>query len=143
MDINVSPFAKRRTQLTNAQMLALRATPITLVAAPGAGLAILVDGVYAYFDVTTDGYTETADNLAVEYASGLDVLVMETTGWLDQATDGARYQRPAVDVITPPANSALQLKNNGDGEFGGGNAANTLSVEVTYRVVPVAAFASS
>lgn len=45
-------------------------------------------------------------------------------------------------AITPAAAEALQLKNNGDGEFSGGNAANTLSFRIWYAYVPAAAFSS-
>src|SRR3989304_4397023 len=76
-------------QLTNAQMLALRATPVTLVPAPGAGWALVVDLVHMFFDRAA-AYTETADNLVVEYASGADIMTVETTGFIDQATDQAR-----------------------------------------------------
>lgn len=132
---------QRDVRLTHAQILALRATPQTLVPAPGAGLAIVVERVHLVFDVTTTGYTETADNLDVEYASGANILTVEATGFLDQTTDQLRTQTPAAGVSTPVANSAVRLQNNGDGEFGSGNAANTLSVRVIYRVVPALAFA--
>lgn len=130
-------------QLTNAQMLAVRATPITLVAAPGAGRVTVVHGVYAVCDATAGVYTESADNLAVEYADGTDILVIETTGFVDQvAAVEARYMRPdqSTAAVEPIANSAVRLLNNGDGEFGGGNAANTLSVRVLYSIHEVAPF---
>lgn len=44
--------------------------------------------------------------------------------------------------VTHAGNQGLQLKNNGDGEFSAGNAANTLSLRIWYSVVPVAAFSS-
>lgn len=128
------------TQLTNTQIKALQATPIQLVADPGDGYAVLVEGVLMYLDVTTTGYTETADNLAIEYVGGTDILTVETTGFLDQATDQIRYARPAIALTTPVASAAVQIINNGDAEFGGGNAANTLSIEVEYRIVKAAAF---
>lgn len=129
-------------QLTNAQVLAVRATPITLVAAPGANKAIVVEEVHMVCDAAAGAYTETADNLAIEYSGGTDILTVETTGFLDQAAVGARWARPAIALTTPVANEAVQISNNGDGEFGGGNAANTLSVEVIYRVVDTVAFSS-
>lgn len=128
-------------QITNAQMLAIRATPQTLVAAPGAGKAVIVDELFMHLDVTTAGYTETADNLVVEYSGGGDIVTIETTGFLDQTTDQDRLIVPTYTALfTPVANEAIQIKNSGDGELGGGNAANTLSIRVKYHIVDMAAF---
>ena len=131
------------TQLTNAQVLALRAAPITLVAAPAANFAIVVDNVFFYFD-SAGAYTLAADrDLTVEYASGADIMVVESTGFLDQATDQARVASanyPEATPFTPIAASLVRLFNPGAAELGGGNAANTLSVRVYYHVVDMAAF---
>lgn len=131
------------TQLTHAQIGALRATPITVVPSPGAGYALMPYSIHLAFDVTTTAYSESADNIALEYAGGADCLVIETTGFLDQTSDQFRFQSMAEAVFTPVAAEALQLFNNGDGEFGSGNAANTLSVRVYYVIVPMAAFKSN
>jgi hypothetical protein len=132
------------TQITHAQILTLRATPITLVAAPGADKATIVDWVWFWLAKTgSSGYTETDDNLAVEYADGTDIMVVETTGFVDGILNEGRVARPAYAPATPfepISNSAVQLFNNGDGEFGGGIAGQTLSVRVYYRVVDMAAF---
>ena len=127
-------------QITNAQLLLIRATPITLVPAQGANTTIIVERVHAVCDATAGVYTESADNLAVEYSGGLDILTLETTGFIDQAGVEVRQQAPAEAVVTPPANEAVQLFNSGDGEIGGGNIANTFSVRVFFRVVPTVAF---
>lgn len=63
------------------------------------------------------------------------------TGLLACATNTAE-ECVCSSSVTPAAAQALQLKNNGGGEFSGGNAANTLSVRVWYAVVPAAAFTS-
>jgi hypothetical protein len=123
--------------LTNAQMLALRATPITAIADPGDGFAILVDEVFISSATVTAGWTESTDNIAVEYAGGTDILVIETTGLIDQVGSQIRVQRPNFTVLIPEPSAAVQLFNNGDGEFGGGNAASTFTVKIRYRVVAV------
>lgn len=125
--------------LTNAQVLALRATPITLVAAPGAGkVAELIGGVLI-FDYT-GAYTESADNLGVKYENGSGVqasTTIEATGFVDATADTATTFIGKTDTIvakTGCENKALVLHNLGDDEYGGGNAANVLRVKVAYRV---------
>lgn len=128
-------------QLTNAQMLALRAEPVDVVAAPGANKALVPERIVVVSDATAGAWTESADNIVLEYADGTDVLTIETGGLIDQ--EGAvqvRHQAPAEAVATPIADSALRLLNSGDGEFGGGNAANTFSVRVYFRVIPTIPF---
>lgn len=133
--------AERRTLINHTQALALRATPVTLVPAPGAGKAIVIDRVTLVFDVTTTGYTESAANIAIEYSGGSDILTIETTGFIDQATDQVRVASPAEALATPVANEAVQALNNGAGEWTGGNAANTLSINVEYHIVATTAAA--
>lgn len=125
--------------LTNAEVLALRATPKELVAAPGAGKLIEFISATLLFDYTT-AYTETADNLGIKFQNGSGVQVsdtIETTGFLDATADTITFARKGVDSIvakTGAENKALVLHNVGDGEFGGGNAANALRVKVAYRI---------
>lgn len=130
-----------RVQLTNAQVLALRATPITIVAAPGAGYILeFVSGV-GFLDYTA-AYTESADNIALRYTdgSGATLATFETTGWLTATADTLAYADRAAALIVAKSgseNKALVLHNNGDGELGGGNAANKVTIEIVYRIVPV------
>lgn len=128
--------------LTSAQVKALRATPITLVPAPGAGRVNRFLGATLLLDYGSNGFTETADNLAVKYENGSGVAVsaaIETTGFLDQTADMLSQAIPVVDAIvakTGCANKALVLHNTGDGEIAG-NAANDskLRVKVLYEVL--------
>jgi hypothetical protein len=122
--------------ITNAQMLAIRATPVTLVAAPGAGFINVFEGLDLSFDRTAV-YTETADNLAVRYTNGSGVIAsetLETTGFVDAAADAFTSIGKAISALLT-ANAALVLHNTGDGEFGGGNAANVFYYTVYYRVI--------
>jgi hypothetical protein len=125
--------------LTNAEMLALRATPKQLVAAPGAGFALIFTGGHITIDYT-GAYTESADNLAVRYTngSGVQVSTIEATGFLDATADSVMTMAPIAPTTAPVAvNAALVLHNTGDGEWGGGNAANVITVTTRYRVVAV------
>lgn len=128
------------TTLTSAQIKALRATPIAIAAAPGSGKMIEFVGAVLIMNYGSNVLSESSDNLVIQYhTSGVDVCAaIETTGFLDQAADMIATAVPiaiAGAAATSFSNLALELFNNGDGEFGG-NAANdtTLTVKCTYRV---------
>jgi hypothetical protein len=61
-------------------------------------------------------------------------MVIETTGFIDQASVQVRTQAIAATVTTPVANEGIQIFNPND-EIAGGNAANTFTVELDYRVM--------
>lgn len=81
--------AIKKVTLTTAQILALNATPITLLAAPGTGLTTIVRGVLAYKAAGT-AYAGIAlgEDLTLKYtnASGAIAAQIETTGFLDSAS---------------------------------------------------------
>jgi hypothetical protein len=137
--LDVSTIQYAAVSLTNTNVLNLRATPITLVAAPGAGKVIEFISAALLFDYTA-AYTESADNLAVKYTDGSGVQVsddIETTSFLDATADTMTFARKKVDSIVAKSgceNKALVLHNTGDGEYGGGNASNAIRVKVAYRV---------
>ncbi len=119
--------------LTNAEVLALAAAPKTLVAAPGAGFFLEFLGGHITFDYTA-AYTEDADDLAVRYTDGSGAIVSETVPgeFLEATADAAQTLVPITALAV--ANAALVLDNTGAEEFGGGNAANVVTVTVRYRV---------
>lgn len=125
--------------ITNAEMLALRASPKTLVAAPGAGKVLELISLALFFDYTA-AYTETADNMAVKYDSGTGTAASQTieaTGFVDATADILTNALPKIDVLAAKSaceNKALVLHNTGDGEYGGGNASNVVRFKVAYRV---------
>ncbi len=125
--------------ITNAQMVALRATPKTLVAAPGAGKVLEFISATLFFDYTA-AYTESADNMAVKYENGSGAAAsqaIEATGFVDATADTMTTAMAKIDAIvakTGCENKVLVLHNTGDGEFGGGNAANVVRVKTAYRV---------
>jgi len=128
------------TTITNAQMLVLRATPISLVPAKGAGTVIEFVSAMFFVDASAGVYTESADNLAIKYIDGSGVAVtgtVECTGFITVADEMATTVVAKLDSIATDAqcvNQALVLHNIGDGEFGGGNAANDMICKVSYRV---------
>ena len=125
--------------LTSANLLALRATPITLVAAPGAGKLTQFLGASLFMDSTATAYTESADNLVIRYQNTTgDVVseIIETTGFIDQTTDQYTQAIPVIDPIVAKAvceNTALVLHNNGDGELAVGTG--VLRVKIWFMTV--------
>lgn len=135
----VAGVQSTEVSITNAQMLAIRATPVALVAAPGAGKVNDFLGAVLLFDRTAV-YSETTDNLAIRYIDGTGTIIsvaIETTGFLDAAADAVYFAEPVAGTVlgvkTLFENCALVLHNTGDGEFGGGNAANVVRVKTMYR----------
>jgi hypothetical protein len=125
-------------EITNAEIKALRATPKTLVAAPGAGYVIQFVYATLIMDYGTNVLTESTDNLVIQHhTSGIDVSgSIETTGFLDQAADMILYVPPASAAMAATvANQALELFNTGDGEIAGNAGADTtLTVKITYWI---------
>lgn len=135
--------------LTAAQLRKLNATPVTLVAAPGAGYALvpirtvakLTAGSNA-FDAVGDG-----DDLTIKYtnSSGAIVTHFETTGFLDQLTNQVRVALPgnasgALKEVTPVANAALVahiLAGEIAAADANANGNGTLSIEIQYVKVAV------
>lgn len=138
-DLDISTIQTAEVSLTNTNVLNLRATPITLVAAPGAGKMLEFISAILIFDYT-GAYTESTANLAVRYTDGSGTIVsqaIEATGFADATADTSTNALAKIDVIsakTACENKLLCLHNTGAGEWGGGNAANALRVKVAYRV---------
>lgn len=129
--------------VSSAELLALNATPKTLVAAPGANTALIFEGAMIKKPAGT-AYAGIAagEDLSVKYTngSGIEVGGCEATGFLDQATAQARYVRPTcaasgVSDITPAANAALVLHML-TGEITTGDSA--LNIRVFYRSIATA-----
>jgi hypothetical protein len=127
--------------VANAEIKALRATPKTLVPAPGAGKVLEFVSAVLQLKAGANVLTEAAANLAIRYKDGASVQVSQTiemTGFIDQAADQITYGLVKLDPITARAvceDQPLVLHNEGAGEFAG-NAANDaiLRVKVSYRV---------
>lgn len=130
--------------LTAAQLRALRATPITVVPAPGTNLMLQFLGAHLVLDYTAPAFTESADNIVFRYNDGSGVVVsqvVECTGFIDQTADTVTSALPCVDPIVAKssgANKKLVIHNNGDGEWGG-TGGSTLQVTVFYRIISVPA----
>jgi hypothetical protein len=127
--------------LTSAEVKALRATPKTLVPAPGAGKVLEFLGGLAFLDAGTNVFAEATANLAVKFTNGSGVQVsqtVETTGFIDQAADTVTNILPKLDSIVSKANGENQplvLHNLGAGEITGNAAGDgVLRVKFAYRI---------
>lgn len=125
--------------ITSAQLLALFGTPQTLVAAPGAGIAIVPISARLFLDFNTTAYDGIAagEDLVLRYtdASGAIAQTIEATGFLDAAADAHRI---AINsgLFVPTANAALVL-HMATGNIATGNS--PLKVQLRYKRVPLLA----
>lgn len=138
------PVYRQYKQVTSAQVLALHATPISIIAAQGAGKAIVPVQVKIYKPAGT-AYAAVAagEDLVLKYtnASGAQCsAVIETTGFLDQTTAQTRVASflgstgSTAGDVTPVANAAVVLHLL-VGEITTGDS--PLHVEVIYSVTDV------
>lgn len=124
--------------ITSAEILALRATPKTLVSAPGAGLLLEFVSMQLILDYNSAAYTESTDNLAVKFVNGSGAQVsqaIEATGFIDQTADTVTNALPKIDAIVAASgavNKALVLHNTGDGEYAAGNS--PIRAKVVFRL---------
>lgn len=124
--------------VSSAELLDLADTPKELVAAPGAGKALIFHHAVLLLDATATAYAESADNLVIKYeneAGDSVSQVIEMTNFIDQTTDQMTVALPVIDPIVAKAvaeNKALVLVNP-DGDFTTGTG--VLRVKVFYSVI--------
>lgn len=123
--------------VSSAELLALRAAPKTLVAAPGAGKVLEFVSMLAIADNGT-AYVVGTNDFVVRYKDGSgDIIsqILDTAGLLDQTTDIMTQVMPlATDSKTPKAdceNQPLVLHNSGGSELTTGTG--VLRCKVAYR----------
>lgn len=132
-----SPDVVTSTVITvsSAELLALNAAPKALIAAPGAGKAIVPVDASLFLDFNSVAYDGVASNedLAFRYTngSGAQLGTVETDGFLTASADAHR-EHIFSGTITPAANAAVVLHLL-SGEIATGNS--PLKVRVRYRVV--------
>ncbi len=126
--------------ITAEQVKALKATPIELIATPGADKFIEVESAVLILDKGSEVFTEDADNLVVQYAtSGDDITAaIEMTGFIDQNADTIMIVYPAhplaANAATDMVNNAVNLYNPNDEIAGNASNDAQLTVKITYRV---------
>lgn len=125
----------RKVILTSAELLALFATPKTIIEAQGEDTLIEFDSAVVHKPAGT-AYSGIAagEDLAFKYtnASGAQVnTTLEATGFLDQSTAQTRITRQITTEYTPVVNAPLVLHML-TGEITSGTS--PLIITVFYRV---------
>ena len=124
--------------IPSASVLTLRATPVTIVAAPGASNVVLPVYGGIFLTYNSVAYTESTANLALKWTNGSGAQVSQTvemTGFIDQTASMTTNIMGKIDCIAAQAsasvNQPLVLHNLGAAEFGNsGNSA--LVVKLWY-----------
>lgn len=128
--------------VSTSQILALNATPQTIIPAPGAGFAVVIDWAVFFLDYNAAAYAGIAagEDLALRYTNGSGTVLAtcEATGFLDQTSDQTRFVYPyraasGASEVTPTANAVVVLHML-TGEVTTGNS--PLYVRVAYRILP-------
>lgn len=129
--------------VSSAEMLALAASPKTLIAAPGSGKVARFKGIDLFLDFNSAAYTITAggDDLSVRYEDGTGAIVsqtLDTAGFLDATADSHLAGEPVDEVggdLADHANKALVLDNIGANEYTNGDS--PVYAKVKYEIVSV------
>lgn len=123
--------------VSSAEILALNAAPKTLVAAPGAGKALILQGAYLFMDYATTAYDgiAAAEDLSIKYTdgSGVEVAQIETTGFLDQANDERRYGYASSAAAIEPAFNAPLVLHLLTGEIATGDS--PVEIVIYYKII--------
>jgi hypothetical protein len=137
-DAGSNSITTATTTLTTAQVVKLRATPLSLVAAPGSGYWLEFRGAALSYNYTTTGFTVGTNDLIIRYdgGAGSDITAsIETVGFIDQAVDEMRYFPPATWTVTDDVmdivNKKIEIFNTGGTEISAGGT-STLIIKVMY-----------
>lgn len=130
-------YGVAKVKVTSAQLLALNATPQTIVEAPGEGKFLeLVSATVHKPAGTAYAGIAAGEDLAIKYTNGSGTQVntsLETTGFLDQTTAETRVTHASTTAAIEPVENAALVLQLLTGEITTGTS--DLYVTVYYRVV--------
>lgn len=136
--VEVTGVVSKVVDLSNAQVLALGTTPVTLVAAPGVGHYIDVISINLVFNYTA-AYSSVGDVKCYwgsRIAGNACSPAITASGFFDASANKAIRVSGVPDNTNPPiTNLAVVLQKITGAQMGGGDAANTVRVVINYRIV--------
>ncbi len=135
----VTGIISASVDLTNAQVLALWSTPVTIVAAPGTAKSIDVVSVTLAYKYTGAYTSVSGNNLRLYYgsrqANNAASASITALGFLDATANTITRVAGVPDNTLPTSNTAVVIQNVNGVAYGGGNASNSVRVVVNYRIV--------
>jgi hypothetical protein len=136
------PVSKVKFTLTSAQLLALRATPVTILPAPGASRYYHVIGVTGRYLFGGVAYTLNAGTLKLFMGpvASAKALTADMSALLTQGTNATTIGQAVLGLATltdaQALNVALQAGNDGAAEFTLGTGTVEFIVEFEVVAVP-------
>lgn len=135
-DVSMGALGLQRVSVsvTDAEIKALRATPKTLVASPGAGKILELVSAMFYCNSAAGAYT-SPQAMAIRDNNSSGTIRSGSTATSLVSTTTPTYAYVAPQNCQPAAAVPLILHNTGGSEMAGGNAANSMTVVVYYRIL--------
>lgn len=138
----LDPTILKRTTgtIAAASVRTLNATPVSVIAAPGANKFTQVVSCRWFLDFATTGYDAAAsgDSLVLKYTNGSGAEVVDSVAGdaIGAATADYHVVVDAVPEVIPVANAAIVAHVN-TGEWYSAAGDSPLKYEIYYRTVPV------
>lgn len=126
---------RARVTLSSAQILALNTTPVTLVAAGGAGTYVSVDEVVATLNAGSAAYTG-ANAANVTYTNGAGAAATGTlsSSFLNTTASTTGAVKTVASAVAPVVNAPVVI-SVGTANPAAGNG--TMSLDIVYRIVTI------
>lgn len=144
-DLAAAVMVEATGTLSQANITGMNVTPVTLIAAPAAGLAHIIDEVEILHTYSTAAYTNGGD-VALQYTTGSTAIILWDKTIVTNASSTTRLAGPTIydldsstgtaigfDILTVAA-SAVSITNS-VAAFAAGNAANILKYRIRYHTV--------
>jgi hypothetical protein len=131
-----APVNPVSVSLTAAQLVAMEAAPVSVIAAPGAGFAIVIDSVLLEMTTTSTVFTGGGAVSFVYHGTGTAVHAGSIPASVVTAAAGVSYTllgpAAATTGTTAPANTGVDI-TNATAPFAAGTG--TAKVKLKYRVI--------